>query len=69
MIDEQRRTLDRILAEVGDEPPVSAAGATAAGDPRRLRGLPAVGRGCGGAIFGTDPLRALIAKESRRRRT
>ena len=67
MIEEQRRTLDRILAEVGDEV-LTTVGATAAGDPRRLRGLPAVGRGCGGAVFGTDPLGALLAKESRRRR-
>ncbi len=66
MLDEQRRVLDRILLEVGDEAPASAAGATAVGDPRRLRGLPAVGRGTGGTVFGTDPLRALIAKESRR---
>ncbi len=68
MIAEQRRTLDGILAEVGDEAPVSAAGATAAGDPRRLRGIPAAARGAGGAIFGTDPLRALLAKERRRRK-
>lgn len=35
----------------------------------RMRGIPIVGRsGYGGAIPGTDPLRALIAKENRRRR-
>jgi len=30
-------------------------GVTAAGDESRLRGLPAVGRGCSGAIPGTRP--------------
>ena len=63
MLEQQRRTLERILAEIGDEET-----ATAAGDPRRLRGIPAVGRGTSGAVFGSDPLRALLAKESRRRR-
>ena len=47
--------VDRILREVGDEQPASAAGATAAGDERRLRGIPAVGRGCSGAIAGSRP--------------
>ena len=63
---QQRQVLDKILAEVGDEETQTAAGATAAGDPRRLRGIPAVGRGTGGAVFGSDPLRALLAKEARR---
>ena len=68
MLEQQRRTLERILAEIGDEETATAAGATAAGDPRRLRGIPAVGRGTSGAVFGSDPLRALLAKESRRHR-
>jgi len=57
--------VDRILREVGDEQPATAAGATAAGDERRLRGIPAVGRGVSGAISSTDPVRALLAKEQR----
>ena len=65
MLEQQRRTLERILAEVGDEETAIAAGATAAGDPRRLRGIPAVGRGTSGAVFDTAPLRALLAKERR----
>jgi hypothetical protein len=36
--------------------------ATLAGDNRRLRGLPAVGRGVSGHIPGTDPLEALLDK-------
>jgi hypothetical protein len=32
------------------------------------RGIPMVGRGMTGAIPGTDPLRALLAKEDRERR-
>jgi hypothetical protein len=60
--------LGRILREVGDyEEPVSTAGATAGGDGRCLRGIPVIGKGAGGAVFGADPLRAPLAKESRSR--
>jgi hypothetical protein len=52
---EDAAKLELILREVTDEPASSAAGATAAGDERRLRGIPAVGRGCAGAIRGTRP--------------
>jgi len=64
---EDQEKLERILAEVVDEEPSSAAGATAPGDSRRLRGIPAVGAGCSSTITGTDPVRALLANESRRR--
>ena len=48
----------------GEPEPSGAAGATAPGDGRRLRGIPIVGRStAGGAIGGSDPLRALLAKE------
>ena len=54
----------RIVGEVGElEAPASAAGATAAGDAARLRGLPAVSRHTSGAIPGTNPVGALLAKE------
>ena len=43
-----------------------AAGATSGGDGRRLRGIPAVGRRTSGAVFGTDPVRAMLAKEGGR---
>jgi hypothetical protein len=40
-----------------------------AADERSLRGIPAIGaRGAPSAIAGTDPLRSLLAKESRRGR-
>lgn len=42
--------------------------ATAAGDERRLRGIPALARGVGSAIPGTSPLQALLAKERLNRR-
>lgn len=35
------------------------AGATGAGDGRKLRGIPVVGRGVGGTSPGTNPLAAL----------
>jgi hypothetical protein len=63
---EQARILARVLAEVEDE--LRADPRAAAGDPARLRGLPAVGRGIAGAVSGSDPLRSLLAKEGRRRR-
>lgn len=36
---------------------------TAAGDHQRLRGIPALARGVGSTMPGTNPLAALIAKE------
>jgi hypothetical protein len=36
-------------------------------DLRRLRALPAVAPGVNGGITGTDPLRAVLAKERRQR--
>jgi hypothetical protein len=37
-------------------------------DPRRLRGLPGIGRNVSGAVSGSDPVRALLAKERQRAR-
>ena len=53
---EQARQLARIAREQrGDDGSQRPTGVTAAGDERRLRGLPAVGRGVSGAIRGTSP--------------
>ncbi len=63
-----RNKLARILLEAGedDSPKGAKPGSdVGGGDPARLRGLPAIGRNVAGAIPGTDPLRALIAKENR----
>jgi hypothetical protein len=58
--------VSRIVGQAAEEPSGSA-GATAGGDRRSLRGIPIVGRSTmGGAIPGTDPVRALLAKERRR---
>jgi hypothetical protein len=59
--------LGRILEEVGDAP-VAVGKATAGGDPRRLRGVPAVGRGVSGAVSGSQPLAELLRKEARSER-
>jgi hypothetical protein len=63
------RRVERIVAEVerDDRPlPVGDAGG---GSPRSLRGVPVVGvPGAGGTSPGTDPVRALIAKDGQRRR-
>ena len=46
--------LARILIDVG-EPAPPKQGATAGGDERKLRGIPAIGRGVAGAVPGTAP--------------
>jgi hypothetical protein len=58
---EQAQLLVRLAREADDGVPLRPiAGATAAGDPARLRGLPAIGRqGLGGAIRGTRPAHLL----------
>jgi hypothetical protein len=63
---EDEAKVARIVREASGDEPETAAGATARGDGRRLRGIPAVGKGASSTMFGTDPLRALLAKESRR---
>jgi hypothetical protein len=60
---EDARKLNRLLDETSEVTP--AARATAGGDRRRLRGIPAVGRGTGGAIAGTSPESALLRKQPR----
>jgi hypothetical protein len=65
---ESDRKLAKILLETGEAAPKSSAGVTSGGDERRLRGLPAIGRGVSGAIRDTSPHLAVIAKESRRPR-
>lgn len=58
---EDEQKLAAILLETGEEaPPKRVAGARSGGDERALRGLPAIGRGVGGAIPGTDPVQALL---------
>lgn len=57
---DSRRKIARILLETGEAAPErAAAGATAPGDVLRLRGIPAIGRGVGGAMAGTDPARVI----------
>jgi hypothetical protein len=68
---EHAETLGRIVreTEATTMPERSAPGATLGGDALRMRGVPCVGRGgAGGAIAGSDPLKALLAKERRTRR-
>lgn len=53
------------LAEIAREvdQPMPSVSQTAAGDPRKLRGLPCIAHGVGGTQPGTNPLGALLAKE------
>jgi hypothetical protein len=63
---EDERRIARIVLEAGvAEAPATVSRATLAGDPRRLRGIPMLGRGVGGAQVGTRPLEAVLAKEAR----
>ena len=48
------RLIAELALEAAPEVPIRAS-ATPAGDERRLRGIPAVGRGVAGAIPGTRP--------------
>ena len=64
---EDEQKIAKLVQESGDPVRVRA-GSTSGGEPRRLRGIPAVSKvGVGGAIFGTSPVAALLAKEGRRR--
>lgn len=50
---EDQRKVARIVEDAADVP--AHTGATAAGDGRKLRGIPAIGRGVTGAINNTVP--------------
>ena len=52
---EDAANVERIVAEVGEQDVSGVAGVTSGGDERRLRGIPAIGRGVPGAIRGTRP--------------
>jgi hypothetical protein len=59
--------VEAIVRQVEPEEPVEILPSARGGDWRRMRGLPIVGPGVGGTSPGTDPVRALLTKESRRR--
>ena len=65
---EDAAKLSEILLETGEPAPDLKLHGTAGGDRDRLRGLPAIGRGVSGAVRDSDPLGALLRKESARRR-
>ncbi len=52
--DSRNDRLKRELA-LGSDKPVVSGGATAGGDERKLRGIPVIGRGVGGAVAGSSP--------------
>jgi hypothetical protein len=64
---EQRRIMERALAEASPLEKVAQGPPTTPGDRIRLRGTPIQTKGVGGTMLGTDPLRALLAKERRQR--
>jgi hypothetical protein len=63
---------ERKLAEIGRETAAtlpSSPQAKLPGDTRALRGLPAIGRGVGGTMPGTQPEQETLERERRRRKT
>jgi hypothetical protein len=60
---EHARKLEKIVRESGGNVEDERARYRHAPSPMDLRGIPAVGRHVGGAIFGTQPEGALIARE------
>jgi hypothetical protein len=62
---EQERKLARIAMETGASVEYVGTHATAAGDYRKLRGIPAIGRGVSGAIQGTRPGDSLADRKRR----
>jgi hypothetical protein len=52
---EDQRKIGRILEETGEVITATVQKATLAGDTRRLRGIPAIGRGVAGVSPGTNP--------------
>lgn len=52
---EDSAKIAKILLEVGEPLPDTPTKATAGGDERKLRGIPAIGRGVAGAVPGTAP--------------
>lgn len=63
---EQARILDESVADEKDGKPLPLRQEiTKPGDPRRLRGIPAIGPGVGGASPGTQPEMATVLKLGR----
>ena len=68
LLAEQARILALVPLELDDDVPTGREYRASSGSDRaNLRGLPAIGRGVSGAIAGTSPEQALMAKQSRRR--
>ncbi len=53
------------IARDTETTPIVNSKATAPGDSRKLRGIPALAKGVASTCPGTDPLRAVLAKERR----
>ena len=67
LLQAQARILAEIVLDTNPDEPVKNRAIigyrSAAGDQQRLRLIPAIARGVAGAIPGTNPLQALLAKE------
>jgi hypothetical protein len=65
---EQRRILERALAESTPLERLEQSGRDRSGDKAVMRNVPIVTKGVSGTMPGTDPLGALLAKQRRRDR-
>jgi hypothetical protein len=63
---EDAAKVEAIVRQVEPEEPEEVLPSARGDDWRRRRGLPIVGPGIGGTSIGTDPVRALLTKETRR---
>ena len=67
---DQEQAVEKALRESGGTAPTNAnAKATAAGDPTKLRGIPALAPGVSSTQRGTHPEREAIRRDEQRRRT
>lgn len=60
-----QQKIARNLLESGDMADIDTRVLSLIGDERQLRGIPALARGVGGTIHGTNPLAVLMAKQPR----
>jgi hypothetical protein len=54
------QTAKAVRKAVGDAGPVQVQAGTPGGDWRRMRGIPAIGRGVAGEVFGSRPDREVV---------
>ncbi len=65
LLNEQAQLVARALRDSVDTTPMRDGPATTGGDPKRLRGIPAIGRNVQGHVPGTHPEQATLRASAR----